>query len=163
MRNADYFGFFCVTEQRTQEVAAIAAELGQEYSSEASDFGGGVKMITATLVLTDPRGLGEWHKPEPPKFYPGFRRLEDMGFVVEVEDVLEFSLRPEFDAVAKASSKPEVANAIAAGFIDAHSSLQDLCIPHFDMNAFLSEIGAFFTAAGQSVGEVSDSGLSKAT
>ncbi|MEM8684794.1 MAG: hypothetical protein AAGF72_15280 [Pseudomonadota bacterium] len=145
--NTDLLGFFCVVEQRTQEVVELADELAHEFSSKALDFGKGVKKVTATLILTDPQGLGEWHKLTPPKFYPGLRCLDYMGLVVEVEDALEFCIRPEFKVILRSRSKSEVAKAIASALMDANAELRGVDIPNFDMSLFLSELGAFLINA----------------
>lgn len=149
MRNVDLFGFFPVSESCTQKAATIACELAHEYSRAASDYGDGVKIITATLILTDPQGLGVNHKEKPPEFHPGLRRIEALGTVVELEDELEFSIRPEFSAVDGVRDRAIVANAIASALIDVHSQLTSMDILRFNMRIFLSEIETFFTKVGQ--------------
>lgn len=143
------FGFFPITESSTQQVAPIARELAHEFSRTASNFGEGVKSIAATLILTDPHGLGAHHKEKRPKFHPGLRRIEAFGTVIELEDELEFSVRPAFSAIDGVGDRSTVANAIASALIDVHPQLTRMSIPRFDMRRFLSEFETFFANAGQ--------------
>ncbi len=151
MRNLDFFGFFPVTEASTREVGTIAGKLAHEFSSTASGFGDGVKSISATLLLTNPRGLGRNHRLNRPVFHPGLRKIEAFGMDVELEDELEFSLRPEFSAVQWASDKAAISNAIASAITDVRDELEEMAITDFDMRTFLSEFEAFFTSHGRAI------------
>jgi shikimate kinase len=150
MRKMDLFGFYPITEETTQGAATIACELAHEFSCSASNYGDGVKSITATLILTDPNCLGAQHQEKRPKFNPGLRRIAAFGTVVELEDELEFSIRPEFTTVNGVSSRSIIANAIASALMDVHSQLESVDIAQFDMRRFLSEIETFFASVGQS-------------
>ncbi len=149
----DVFGFFPITEDGTQDGARIACELAHEFSRTASDFGGGVKSITVTLILTNPQDLGTNHKDKRPVFHPGIRRIEALGTVVKLEDELEFSIRPDFAAVNGVNNKTDIANAIASALMEVHSQLARTDIPSFDMKCFLSEIGLFFSSEGRVCGD----------
>lgn len=149
MKHVDLFGFFPITEDGTQKAATIACDLAHEFSRTASDYGDGVKSITATLILTNPHDLGVHHKETQPEFHPGLRKIEAFGTMVELEDELEFSIRPEFCDINGATNKAIVANAIASALIDVHPQLVNMDIPRFDMKSFLSEIENFFTKAAE--------------
>ena len=144
MKKVDLFGFFPIAEVSTQGAATVACDLAHRFSRSASNYGDGVKSITATLILTDPSGLGEQHKEERPKFYPGLRKVEAFGTPVELEDELEFSLRPEFASVSGINGEVEIARAIASALFDIHEQLRDFPVPNFDINAFLSALETFF-------------------
>lgn len=148
MSNVDLFGFFPVTESSTLQAATIACELAHEFSRVASSYGDGVKSITATLILTDPTGLGVSHKDQQPEFHRGLRRIEALGTVIELEDELEFTIRPSFSTINGVSDRAIVANAIASALLDVHSQLATMDIPCFDMSSFLSDIETFFTKFG---------------
>lgn len=149
MKHVDLFGFFPITEDGTQKAATIACNLAQEFSRTASDYGDGVKSITTTLILTNPQDLGVNHKEKQPEFHPGLRRIEAFGTVVELEDELEFTIRPEFSDIDGATNRAVVANAIASALIDVHPQLANMDIPRFDVKSFLAEIENFFAKVGQ--------------
>lgn len=145
MKNSDLFGFFPITEESTQSAAVVACDLAHRFSRKALNFGDGVKSITATLILTNPSELGLEHKERRPTFHPGLRKIEAFGTLVELEDELEFSLRPEFSSVSGISGEVEIARAIASALFDVHEQLRNFPVPNFDMNAFLSELETFFS------------------
>lgn len=143
MSNTDFLGFCCVTEDRTRHVGELAGEIARDFSQNGLEFGSGVKRVTITLILTDPGSVGASHKPEPPKFMPGLQRFAGTGLIIELEDILEFTIRPDLGSVLNAHDKSEVASAIGAGLMDVYAELSDLGIADFDMKAFLSEFSLF--------------------
>lgn len=152
MSKADLFGFFPVTETSTQHAGFVACELAEEFSNAASSYGDGVKTITVSLMLTDPRTLGRKHKDTTPEYISGLRRVEAHGITMDIEDALTFSLRPAFDAVLGAVDRAAVASAIASAMLDIHSQLSGMSIPDFDMQRFLSDVESFFAGAAHSDG-----------
>jgi hypothetical protein len=108
----DLFGFFPLTEARTQHAAVLAGRLAKAFSMGASAYGDGVKSITATLILTDPDGLGRNHRVKRPRYRPGTREITGHGVTVRLEDELEFSIRPVFSDICGVTTEAELAAAL---------------------------------------------------
>ena len=149
MSNEDMFGFFPITEAATQHAGFVACELAHEFSEVSSSYGDGVKSITATLILTDPQGLGTQQEDTVPEFLQGLRRVEVHGITVDIEDELVFAIRPEFTALVGAVDRAKVASAIVSALFDVHTQLCNLSIPNFDIRRFLSDLESFFSRIGQ--------------
>ena len=143
----DFFGFFPITQSDTRDAGAFASDLARAFSEYASDYGTGVKSITVRLILTDPDDLGRGHKLTKPRFFPGTRIVRAHGVEVQLEDELEFSLRPAFSDVKNAQSSTEVSLAIADAIEQVRPDLKRMRIPDFDMERFLADIETFFRTA----------------
>lgn len=144
-RSPQYFGFFVVTEPATSHVAPLAGELAKAFSLKATPllYGDGVKSITATVIATDPEGLGHRHKVKAPKFSGGVRTIKAHGLTAVIEDSLDVALRPDFAALAGARSSSEVAGAIAPCLPSLRATLCKLWLQRFDKDKFFSDLEQF--------------------
>jgi len=141
----EFFGFFSITEPDTSHVGQLVRMLGQQFSAsvQAEKYGTGVKNITATLILTDPEGLGRAHRLKRPKYSAGIRTLKAHGITVSVEDTLEFGLRPDFAEIRNVRTESELAAALLLAIDQAKSALSRLDIPNFDKDLFLADLKGF--------------------
>jgi hypothetical protein len=144
-----FFGFFPVTEPDTSHIGPLAYTLAQAFSASvtAGKYGTGVKNITATLILTDPEGLGKAHKVRRPKYSAGVRTIKAHGITVSTENALEFGVRPLFADVRNARTESEVATALLPAVGQIRSALQMLEIPDFDKDLFLIDLESFLERA----------------
>lgn len=144
-----FFGVFPVTEPDTSHIAPLAYTLGQAFSAsvEAEKYGTGVKNITATLILTDPEGLGRAHKVRRPKYTAGVQTIRAHGLTVSTENSLEFGVRPVFADVRNARTESEVAAALLPAIGQIESALQALVVPDFDKDLFLTDLKSFLKRA----------------
>lgn len=144
-----FFGFFPITEPETSHVGPLVHTLGQAFSGsvQAEKYGTGVKSITATLILTDPDGLGRAHKLRRPKYSAGVQTIKAHGITLSTENTLEFGLRPVFADVRNVRTESEAAPALLPAIDQVKSALQNLDIPDFDQDRFLADLGAFLQRA----------------
>lgn len=144
-----FFGVFPVTEPDTSHIAPFAYTLGQAFSAsvKAEKYGTGVKNITATLILTDPEGLGRAHKVRRPKYTAGVQTIRAHGLTVSTENSLEFGVRPVFADVRNARTESEVAAALLPAIGQIESALQALVVPDFDKDLFLTDLKSFLKRA----------------
>jgi hypothetical protein len=147
----EFFTFFVIGEPDTVHLGELAHKLAHAFSASVQPtcYGQGVKSITATLVLSDPEGLGKLHKLKRPRYTAGRQTIKAHGIVVSTEDTLEFGLRPTFDGVRNARSESQLACAIVPALTQAGPNLRALKVPDFDIDRFLSDLIAFFERAGQ--------------
>lgn len=144
-----FFGFFPITEPDTSHLGSLFHTLGQAFSEsvQAGKYGTGVKNITATLILTDPDGLGRAHKLRRPKYSAGVQTIKAHGITVSTENTLEFGLIPVFADVRNVRNESEAAAALLPAIDQVKSALHNLDIPDFDQDLFLADLAAFLERA----------------
>jgi hypothetical protein len=142
----DFFGFFLMTEPATEHLVSCANALGHPFSSQAPAYGPGVKAITATLVLSR-AAPGRRSRQTKPRYSPGVREIKAHGLTARVEDTLEFSIRPPFDQLLRASSEAELAAALLPALKELAPSLLELRIPEFDGQRFIADLESFLQGA----------------
>ena len=144
-----FFGFSSLTQSETRHLSPLAQKLARDFSTsiEPKAYGEGVKSITATLVLTDPEGMGRLHKTKRPRYLSGKRTIKAHGVVVSIEDALEFTLRPSYGALGGVRSESQLACIILPELQRVKLGLVQLSIPNFSLDAFLTDLAAFLGRA----------------
>ena len=128
-------------QDKTMFVHQFSEELNAHFASKS--FGSDLKGLTIGVILTSPK-FEHFFKVRKPKYYDGKKAITYDGITVELEDALEYDIKPDYFSIKEADEigiRKTLAGEIlqSLGKIDTVKKIKD-----FDREGFKEDLESFF-------------------
>jgi hypothetical protein len=133
------FGFAFEIDRDLFDKAVMAKAMESSILQELSrsDYGSGVKNVAIGIIVMEPKHT-RTHPIRNPVYTPGKRKARNLP--VELEDTLEFDIKPPIDEVRSARNEAQLAELIRRSLGFVFPALLNLEIPNFAMDRFIADL-----------------------
>lgn len=139
------FGLSLEVDESLISKADWIEEVGSSLAEVISrgNYGAGVKKLVVGVILTKP-DVTQLFAIRPPRFLKGKHSLEEDGIRIDVEDVVEIDIRPNYCSVRDARTRIDVVMSLAIALREGLRSISSLQIPAFSLERLQRDVDSFF-------------------